>query len=322
VCALLALAVLASGVGLGVGRSVAEEPKKDQPAKGAKDEPKKEQPKKEKDGQDNPFGDLDELFKRFGEGQGGDEMKEFRRQMREVQKRLEEMRKNLPARGALPGVEVGGFPFDFGSTERQGRLGVRVEKPSETLVEQLDLPKDQCLVIQKVVPDTPAAKAGLKDHDILGEVAGKPVPSDPAGLVKMLDEIKANEKFDAVVLRKGKKETLKDMTLPEAKAAKKPAARNPFGGFANPFGGGGKNVNSTVIIRNGDQFTVKHRQDGVSMTLTGSVEDGKAKFAGVEIKDGDEVKKYDSLDKVPQEHREKVKELLESAAKGKVELRN
>lgn len=324
VCALLALAVLVSGIGLSGAAPalVKEEPKKDAP----KEEPKKAEPKKETPKKDQPelFPDLDDLLKRIGPGLDEEGMKDLRRELEEMKKRFEQIRK-LPGVGRLPGglPLPGGFPVvPFGDPnrgEQQARLGVQVVKPSETLVEQLDLPKDKGLVVQKVMPDSPAAKAGLKDHDILLEVAGKAVPSDPAGLVKLLDGIKANEAFNAVVLRKGKKETLKGVTLPEAKAAKKPAGKAFGGAFANPFGG--KNV-STVVIRDGDQFTVKHQENGVSMTLTGSVEDGKGKFGSVEIKAGEESKKYDNLDKVPEEHRAKVQKLLDQAAKGKVEIRN
>ena len=92
-----------------------------------------------------------------------------------------------------------------------------VEKPSDALAEQLDLPKDRGLVIQHVAPGSAAAKGGIKVNDILVEVNGKPVPSDIQELVKILDAVKADEAVEVVVVRKGKKETLKGLTLSEAK---------------------------------------------------------------------------------------------------------
>jgi C-terminal processing protease CtpA/Prc len=99
-----------------------------------------------------------------------------------------------------------------------GRLGVQVQKPGSVLADQLDLPKDQGLVIEQVVVDSAAAKAGLKAHDVLLEFNGKPVPNDPAKFIKMVEEVKANAPVDAVVLRKGKKETIKGTSLAETKA--------------------------------------------------------------------------------------------------------
>jgi beta-lactamase regulating signal transducer with metallopeptidase domain len=105
------------------------------------------------------------------------------------------------------------FSFQHGT----GRLGVQVEKPSTAMADQLDLPKDQGLVVVSVVKDSAAAKAGLKANDILLELDGKPVPSDTGAFARHVREIKADESIRAVVLRKGKKETIRGIKLPEAK---------------------------------------------------------------------------------------------------------
>ena len=110
-----------------------------------------------------------------------------------------------------------GSPFDPSGQHFESRLGVRVKEPSETLVDQLDLPKGQGMVIEELSPDAAAAKAGLKTHDILLELNGKNVSNDVAEVVKMIQEIKANTPVDAVVLRKGVRETIKGISLPEAK---------------------------------------------------------------------------------------------------------
>src|SRR5205823_13183685 len=49
------------------------------------------------------------------------------------------------------------------------------------------------------------------------ELGGKSVSSDAQEFRKQLGEIKANSPVDAVVLRKGKKESVKGISLPEAK---------------------------------------------------------------------------------------------------------
>ena len=95
-------------------------------------------------------------------------------------------------------------------------MGARVREVDEVLVDQLGLQKGQGQVIVQVQPDTAAAKAGLKASDILLELDGKMVPSDARSFDAMLEQIKPNTPVDAVVLRKGKKETIKGLSLPEA----------------------------------------------------------------------------------------------------------
>ena len=112
------------------------------------------------------------------------------------------------------------------------------------MADQLDLPKDQGIVIAGVSDDSPAAKAGLKANDVLLELAGKPVPADVGALIKQVREIKADDEVSAVVLRKGRKETVKGLSLPEAK--KQPAL--PGLRLPNLPGGRGVSISSS---RNG-----------------------------------------------------------------------
>src|SRR5262249_45076727 len=140
-----------------------------------------------------------------GQGEGA---KEALKAMAEAHKALEQLHGQFPqfAQGAMA-VRVGA-----------GRLGVRVEKPSAAMADQLDLPKGQGMVVVDVVKESAAAKAGLKANDILLELDGKAVPSDSAEFSKQVRAIKADEDVSAVVLRKGRKETVKGIKLPEAKA--------------------------------------------------------------------------------------------------------
>jgi len=99
----------------------------------------------------------------------------------------------------------------------QPRLGVSLDKPSAVLAEQLDLEPEAGIVIVDVLRGTPAEKAGLKKNDILLRWAGKDLPADVEAFQAMIAAAKSGEKFDAVVLRKGKKETVKDIELPVAR---------------------------------------------------------------------------------------------------------
>src|SRR5262249_24194410 len=140
------------------------------------------------------------------------------------------------------GIGIGGIggPGGFGGFNPFGmagggdsRLGASLSKPNAAIVDQLDLPKGQGLVVGEVRADSAAAQAGLKNNDILLALAGKPVPNEPADFAHMIKDIKPKEAVDVVVLRKGKKETIKGLTLPEAAAAKP-----PFGIGIQPGGGG------------------------------------------------------------------------------------
>jgi len=193
-----------------------------------------------------------------------------------------------------------------------------------------------------VTPDSAAAKAGLKPHDILLELDGKPVPSSPDEFRKALDAIKADKPVDAVVMRKGKKETVKGLSLPEAKAAapalpgfnpggfvappnfpnlpQAPPLLAPPGNVFIPPGAGAANAVITTTFRTDDHFTTRHQEGSLIITLTGKVEDGKAKVGQISVQDGGESNTYEGMDKVPEKYRDKVKNLVEMSEKGSVKV--
>ena len=108
------------------------------------------------------------------------------------------------------------------------RLGVRMEKLTPVLVEQLGLEAGRGIAIVDVISDSPAEKAGFKVHDVVLEFAGKPVSDVLEEFNKQVTAVKAGEKVDAVVLRKGKKVEIKGIDMPEVKADDpKPLRRIP-----------------------------------------------------------------------------------------------
>ena len=108
-----------------------------------------------------------------------------------------------------------------------GRLGVSIDRPSDVLAEHLNLEKNTGLLITDVVDESAAAKAGLKMHDILVEFGGKPVPNNPIEFARMVEEAKANTPMDAVVIRKGKREEIKGISLPEPRPIRRPTILLP-----------------------------------------------------------------------------------------------
>ncbi len=352
-CGLLSLAVLAAGVTLRASAAPAAEPNKEEPKQ---EKPKAVPPIVEQPGQpqavpDLPLPDLDDLLKNLPPNIDADQAKAIREQMEQVREQMRRMmemqrRQGGPAAGLpLNPAFPGGLPLKPafpGGLSQDGRLGAVVEKPSDTLVEQLDLPKDQGLIVDEVAPDSAAAKAGIKAHDILLELDGKPVPSSPEELRKTLDGIKADTPVDVVVMRKGKKETVKGLSLPEAKAALpglpgfNPPLLNPVPvpllppnlpnlqpNFPNinlqPGVGVGNGV-MTTTFRTNDHFTTRHQEGSLIITLTGKVENGKAQVSQISVQDGGESYSIESVDKAPEKYRDKIKNLIEMSEKGSVKV--
>jgi hypothetical protein len=287
--------------------------------------------------------DLDDLLKRFPQ-LNDDRFKELNRRMEESRKQMDRMMREMENRQGLFALSVmpgfGGLPGMPAAQSRpaavqESRLGAELRKPSATLEDQLDLPKGQGMVLEEVGANSAAAKAGLKKHDILLELGGKPVPSKEADFAELLKGIQTGKPVDAVVMRKGRKETVKGLSLPEAKKATveaPPAAPavpdlpRLFGGRMQMpelrgFGGFGGLGGSTSVSRGNDEFTVKHSAGGMQMTVKGTVAQGKPVVSAVTIQIDGKTHTYDSLDKVPAEHKEKVQKLAELGSKGGLHLR-
>ena len=116
------------------------------------------------------------------------------------------------------------------------------------------------------------------------ELDGKAVPNDVRQFTKNLQDIKADAKVDAVVLRKSRKETVKNVELPMPKNTGRPGRPgivfpnvpfNPAGqglpGLPGFPGGGAGNAlqGSTTIKRTNDDFTASHSNNDVTVTVTG-----------------------------------------------------
>jgi S1-C subfamily serine protease len=109
----------------------------------------------------------------------------------------------------------------------RARLGIRMERVPAVAAEQLGLAPNTGVVVSMVTPNSPAEKAGLKVHDIILEFAGKPVSDNLDDFIRRVGEVKAGEKIDIVVMRKGKKVEVKGVELPEVKpAGVRPAVPN------------------------------------------------------------------------------------------------
>jgi Do/DeqQ family serine protease len=89
----------------------------------------------------------------------------------------------------------------------RGRIGIGGQNVTPELAKAFALPAARGAVITQVVPDSPAAKAGLKPEDIILEAEGREV-RDFDQLRNMIGLHKVGDRIDLKVLRDGKPRTI------------------------------------------------------------------------------------------------------------------
>src|SRR5580692_4630399 len=86
-------------------------------------------------------------------------------------------------------------------------LGVESEEISAEKAKELKLPAERGVLLERVVPDSPAAKGGLKDNDVITEVNGQRVEG-AAQFHRMIHEIPAGRSAQFTVWRDGRAQTV------------------------------------------------------------------------------------------------------------------
>jgi predicted metalloprotease with PDZ domain len=86
-------------------------------------------------------------------------------------------------------------------------LGVESEEISAEKAKELKLPAERGVLLERVVPDSPAAKAGLKDNDVITEINGQRVEG-AAQFHRMIHEIPAGRSAQFTVWRDGHAQTI------------------------------------------------------------------------------------------------------------------
>lgn len=129
----------------------------------------------------------------------------------DVQKFLEEQRElfgrlRRPPRQPAPEAPPSQAPVPGGR-----ELGVRVETVSETLRDQLSLKENEGVLVSEVRPGSLAEKSGLKEHDILLTLEGRPIADRWQFRADVLTSLGKPE-FDVELLRSGKRQTVKIRT--------------------------------------------------------------------------------------------------------------
>jgi|SRR5919108_1610317 C-terminal processing protease CtpA/Prc len=93
-------------------------------------------------------------------------------------------------------------------------LGVELHEVTSDTAKELKLPAERGVVLGSIVPDSPAAKAGLKENDVVTEINGQRVEG-AAQFRRMIREIPAGRAAQITVWREGRAQTF-SVTLGKA----------------------------------------------------------------------------------------------------------
>jgi serine protease Do len=105
-----------------------------------------------------------------------------------------------------PKAEGDEGPVLFGD-DGSSWLGVETQEVTADKAKELKLSAERGVVVGKVVPDSPAAKAGLKENDVVTEINGQRVEG-AAQFRRMIHEIPAGRSIQLTVWRDGRSQTI------------------------------------------------------------------------------------------------------------------
>jgi serine protease Do len=86
-------------------------------------------------------------------------------------------------------------------------LGVETNEITADKVKELKLPAERGVLVGKIVPDSPAAKAGLKEQDVITELNGQRVEGT-SQFRRMIREIPAGRTAQLMLLRNGRQQNV------------------------------------------------------------------------------------------------------------------
>ena len=89
-----------------------------------------------------------------------------------------------------------------------GWLGVGVSEVTAEKAKSLKLPEERGALLGKIVPDSPAAKAGLKENDVVSEINGQRIEGVEQ-FRRMIHEIPAGRSANLTVWRDGRSQSIK-----------------------------------------------------------------------------------------------------------------
>ncbi|MBZ5701385.1 MAG: PDZ domain-containing protein [Acidobacteriia bacterium] len=142
------------------------------------------------------------------------------RALAQMQQRLAEEAMARTANSLPDGDEVAAMASPG---EGAGWLGVEMREITAEKAKELKLPVERGVLLSHVVADSPAAKAGLKENDVVTEINGQPIEG-ALQFRRMIREIPAGRSAQLTVWREGRAQSLK-VTLGSAMEAHKAWAK-------------------------------------------------------------------------------------------------
>jgi S1-C subfamily serine protease len=106
----------------------------------------------------------------------------------------------------LPNIETDDRNIVFGD-DGSSWLGVETHEVTADKAKELKLSAERGVVLGKIVPDSPAAKAGLKENDVVTEINGQRVEG-AAQFRRMIHEIPAGRSIQITVWHDGRTQTV------------------------------------------------------------------------------------------------------------------
>jgi hypothetical protein len=200
---------------------------------------------------------------------------------------------------------------------QQGLPGVTFRPPDNVMADQLSLPPDTGLVVERVDTASAAARAELREHDILLALDGHAVSRFPADLMRILDQIPPGTAVEGKVLRKGKQTTIRGLIpVPTEAVSPSSAFGFVFPSHGEAVGGGfptGATVMTTLAwVEN--RFTTRHQEGTLAITITGQRAGSELRVTGIDVVDGVVAFHFNDTGSVPAQYGDKARYLLELSA--------
>jgi serine protease Do len=168
----------------------------------------------------------------------------------------------------------------------RGYLGVLIQDVTRELAESFGLRRPSGALVAQVLPDGPAAKAGIRPGDVILEFNGKEL-SNSAQLPPLVGASRINEPADLVVLRGGKrmefKVTVAELPGDDEAPVKTTAPKPPAPPKADVLG--------LVVGELTDDQRKRIGIEGKGGVLVRGVEAGVGRAAG--IREGDVITMFD-----------------------------